>query len=251
MLTSQRKALIARRLGRDGEIIAKTLAAELDLSEDTIRRDLREMAAEGLLKRVHGGALPLSPPLPDFAARQTVATDEKAALGTCAAAMIKPGQVIFLDGGTTTAALARALPRTVPFTIVTHSPTIACELERHPTAEVVLIGGRLYKHSMVTGGAMVLAAIGSVKADIFFMGVTAAHPTQGLTTGDMEEAATKRTIAENAAATWVLLTAEKLGRASPWKIMPLPSATGLVVPGGLAPDKLASYRDLDLEIVEA
>lgn len=250
MLTSQRKALIARRLGRDGEIIAKTLAAELDLSEDTIRRDLREMAAEGLLKRVHGGALPLSPPLPDFATRQMVATDEKASLGACAAAMIKPGQVIFLDGGTTTAALARALPRTIAFTVVTHSPTIACELERHPTAEVVLIGGRLYKHSMVTGGAMALAAIGSVKADIYFMGVTAAHPTQGLTTGDMEEAATKRTIAENAAATWVLLTAEKLGRASPWKIMPLRSATGLIVPGGLEPDMLAPYRDLDLEIVE-
>ena len=68
MLTSQRKALIAQRLTRDGEIVAKTLATELDLSEDTIRRDLREMAAEGLLKRVHGGALPLAPPLPDFAA---------------------------------------------------------------------------------------------------------------------------------------------------------------------------------------
>ncbi|WP_439618753.1 DeoR/GlpR family DNA-binding transcription regulator [Shinella sp.] len=251
MLTSQRKALIVERLNRDGEIVAKTLAAELDLSEDTIRRDLREMAAEGLLKRVHGGALPLSPPLPDFAARQSLATDEKAALGTRAAAMIAPGQVIFLDGGTTTAALARALPRSFPFTVVTHSPTIACELERHPTADVVLIGGRLYKHSMVTTGAMALDAIRGLQADIYFMGVTAAHPTHGLTTGDMEEAATKRTIAENAAATWVLLTQEKLGLASPWKIMPLPTATGLIVPSGLTPEALAPYRETGIEIVEA
>ena len=251
MLTSQRKALITQRINRDGEIVAKTLAAELDLSEDTIRRDLREMAAEGLLKRVHGGALPLAPALPDLAARQMLATDEKAALGARAAAMIAPGQAIFLDGGTTTAALARALPRSFAFTVVTHSPTIACELERHPTAEVVLIGGRLYKHSMVTTGALALEAIRSLKADLYFMGVTAAHPTRGLTTGDMEEAATKRIIADNATATWVLLTAEKLGRASPWKIMPTGSATGLVVPGGLASDMLAPYRELDVEIREA
>ena len=250
MLTSQRKALIAQRLTRDGEIVAKTLAAELDLSEDTIRRDLREMAAEGLLKRVHGGALPLSPPLPDFSARQTVAADEKAALGARAAAMVEPGQVVFLDGGTTTAALARLLPRDFAFTVVTHSPTIACDLERHPTAEIVLIGGRLYKHSMVATGALALEAIRGLKADLYFMGVTAAHPTHGFTTGDMEEAATKRTIAENAAATWVLLTAEKLGRASPWKILPLPAATGLIVPGGLKPEMLAPYRELDVEIVE-
>ncbi len=251
MLTSQRKALIAERLNRDGEIVAKTLAAELDLSEDTIRRDLREMASEGLLKRVHGGALPLSPPLPDFATRQSLATDEKSALGARAAAMVTPGQVIFFDGGTTTAALARALPRSFPFTVVTHSPTIACELERHPTAEVVLIGGRLYKHSMVTMGAMALETIRGLKADIYFMGVTAAHPTHGLTTGDMEEAATKRTIAENAAATWVLLTQEKLDLASPWKIMPLATATGLIVPAALAPETLAPYRETGVEIVEA
>ncbi|MGQ3211508.1 MAG: DeoR/GlpR family DNA-binding transcription regulator [Shinella sp.] len=251
MLTSQRKALIAERLNREGEIVAKTLAGELALSEDTIRRDLREMAAEGLLKRVHGGALPLVPPLPDFAARQAVASDEKAALGARAADMVKPGHVIFLDGGTTTAALARALPRSFAFTVVTHSPTIACELERHPTAEVVLIGGRLYKHSMVTAGAAALEMIRSLKADLYFMGVTAAHPTHGLTTGDMEEAATKRIIAENAAATFVLLTQEKLGRASPWRIMPLPAITGLIVPAGLMPEVLAPYRDLDVEIVEA
>lgn len=251
MLTSQRKALIAGRLARDGEIVAKTLAAELDLSEDTIRRDLREMAAEGLLKRVHGGALPLSPSLPDFGARQSVAAEEKALLGERAAAMIEPGQVIFLDGGTTTAALARALPRRFPFTAVTHSPTIACELERHPTADVVLVGGKLYKHSMVTTGAMALDAIRGLKADIYFMGVTAAHPTHGLTTGDMEEAATKRIISENAAATVVLLTGEKLGLASPWKIMPVCDATSLIVPRGMAPEVLAPYREQGVEMIEA
>src|ERR1700761_5088200 len=111
MLTSQRQSLILDLLRREGQVIAKHVAEEFNLSEDTIRRDLREMAARGLLKRVHGGALPLSPDLPDFTARGSVASDEKQALGAHAAGMIRPGQTIFLDGGTTTAEIVRHLPR--------------------------------------------------------------------------------------------------------------------------------------------
>ena len=173
-------------------------------------------------------ALPVAPDLPDFATRQTVATAEKDAIARRAAELVRPGAVVFLDGGTTTAALARALPRHFAFTIVTHSPTIACELERHPTADVVLIGGRLYKHSMVAVGAMALEAIRDIRADLYFMGVTAAHPVEGLTTGDMEEARTKRAIAAAAAETWVMLTREKLGTVSPWKVMPMEDATGML-----------------------
>ena len=80
MLTDQRKSLISERLQRDGQVIAKTLAQELSLSEDTIRRDLREMAAEGLLLRVHGGAMPIAPELPDYSTRLSVARAEKETL---------------------------------------------------------------------------------------------------------------------------------------------------------------------------
>jgi DeoR/GlpR family transcriptional regulator of sugar metabolism len=134
MLTSQRKSLILDILRRDGQVIAKQVAEELSLSEDTIRRDLREMAAEGLLKRVHGGAMPISPDLPDFSTRRDVSLEAKQRLGAKAAGLIRPGQMIFLDGGTTTAEIARSLPRSFGFTVVTHSPTIAAELEHHPTS---------------------------------------------------------------------------------------------------------------------
>ena len=200
MLTTQRRALISARLTRDGEIVAKRLADELNLSEDTIRRDLREMAAEGLLKRVHGGALPLVPTLPNFTARQQIAGDVKRRLGRKAAAMIEAGQTIFLDGGTSNAEIARALPREMRLTVVTHAPTIAAELERHE-AEVILVGGRLYKHSMVATGAAALAAIADIRVDLFFLGVTAIHPVHGVSTGDFEEAAVKRAVLKQAADT--------------------------------------------------
>ncbi|HEV7319562.1 MAG TPA: DeoR/GlpR family DNA-binding transcription regulator [Ensifer sp.] len=250
MLTTQRRALISARLSRDGEIIAKRLADELDLSEDTIRRDLREMAAEGLLKRVHGGALPLVPPLPNFAARQEIASDVKRRLGRKAAAMIGTGQTIFLDGGTSNAEIARALPRDMQLTVVTHSPTIAAELERHD-AEVILIGGRLYKHSMVSTGASALAAIAGIRVDLFFLGVTAIHPAHGVSTGDFEEAAVKRAILGQAADTYVLATAEKFGAVSPHRVAGIADLSGFIVPQEIKDETLASYRDADITMINA
>lgn len=248
MLTTERKAIITERLRRDGRLVAKAFAEEMNLSEDTIRRDLREMAAEGLLERVHGGALPMKPALADFAARKVVASDEKRRLGARAASLIQPGQIIFLDGGTTNAEIARALPRDFAFTIVTHSPTISAELEHHPTAEVLLIGGKLYKHSMVAVGAVASAAISAIRPDIFFLGVTAVHPRYGFSTGDYEEAAIKRQIAAQSARTYVAVTTEKLDRASPVTIMPLEAATG-VIAGGPHNDGIDMLEGAGLEIL--
>lgn len=251
MLTSQRKALILDILRRDGQVIAKTLADDLGLSEDTIRRDLRDMASEKLLKRVHGGALPLSPDLPDFSTRQSVSSDEKRRLGAYAANMVRPSQTIFLDGGTTNAEIVRHLPKDLPATIVTHSPTIAGELEHHSAADVILIGGKLYKHSMVATGAVAMAAIASIRPDMFFLGVTAIHPARGFSTGDFEEAAIKRHIAQCSAETYVLATREKLDAASPCQILPMTGVSGLVVPSDVPEESLAPYRDAEVSLFMA
>jgi DeoR/GlpR family transcriptional regulator of sugar metabolism len=153
LLTSQRKQYILETLQREGQVVAKLISQTLGLSEDTIRRDLRELAQDGLLQRVHGGALPISPAIVDFAGRETILTESKALVGRAAAQLIKAGQVIILDGGTTAVQVARHLPRTLEVTIVTHSARVAIELVDHPTAEVILIGGRLFKHSIVSVGA--------------------------------------------------------------------------------------------------
>jgi DeoR/GlpR family transcriptional regulator of sugar metabolism len=249
MLTSQRKQLIAARLERDGQIVASELAVELGLSEDTIRRDLREMAGEGLLKRVHGGALPLAGPLPDFTERRAIATEEKRALGRRGAQLVREGQLVFLDGGTTNAELARALPRDLRVTIATHSPTIAAELEHH-AAEVILVGGKIYKHSMVAAGAMAMETISRLSPDLFFMGVTALHPEFGLLTGDAEEAAIKRLISARAAETWVMATKEKFAASSPVRVIGLVELSGLIVSSD-AGDLVAPYRELGVEVIEA
>ena len=232
MLTTQRKKLLLARLAAEGQLVAKALALELGTSEDTIRRDLRELAAEGLLQRVHGGALLASAAMGDLAVREQVSTADKVALGRFGASLVKPGQVVILDGGTTALQVARHLAPGLRATIVTHSPTVAVELAQHAGIEILMLGGRLFRHSMVNVGAAVIDAASRLRADLYFLGVTGIHPDAGLSTGDAEEAAVKRALHERAAETVVLASPEKLMAASPFVVAPLAEASLLVVARG-------------------
>ena len=146
------------------------------------------------------------------------------------------------------AELVRALPETIAFTAFTHSPTIAAEFERLKNVEVNLIGGRLYRHSMVAVGTQAALAIGLLRPDLFFMGVTAANSAAGFSTGDAEEAAIKRLIARQSRDVWVLLTAEKLGLQSPVTIMPLVEAAGVVVSASSAEGNLATFEEAGVSV---
>ena len=242
MLTTQRKQLLLSRLARDGQLVAKALSEELGTSEDTIRRDLRELAAEGRLQRVHGGALPVSAAMGDLRARAVVATDDKLLLGRAGAAMVRPGQLVILDGGTTALEVARHLAPDLRATIVTHSPVVAVALAQHAHVEIIVLGGRLFRHSMVHVGASVIEAASLMTADLYFMGVTGVHPEQGLSTGDAEEAAVKRALHRRAADTVVLASPEKLGAVSPFVVAPLREVATLVVAPGTPARVLRALR---------
>ena len=232
MLTTQRKQLILERLRQHGQVVAKALSVELGISEDTVRRDLRELAAEGLLQRVHGGALPASPAVASLQVREQLAPDEKRALGRAGAALVQPGQVVILDGGTTSLQVVQHLPLQLRATVVTHSPAVAVALAAHTAIEVLVLGGRLYRHSMVNVGASVVEAAAQLRADLYLMGVTGVHADAGLTTGDFEEAAVKRALHRRSAETVVLASSDKLGAASAFAVAPLRELASLIVPAG-------------------
>ena len=229
MLTEQRKQILLQRLKRDGSIVAKELSAELDLSDDTIRRDLRELAAAGLLQRVHGGALPASPTVANLDARRLMAVDEKQRLGKAAAELLEPGQTVFIDGGTSNLELLGHLPLALRATIVTHSPVIAAALEPHVGIEVIMIGGSLLRHSMVSVGAVALDAISRLHVDLCFVGLTGLHPRHGATTGNYEEAAIKRAIVGRSHDIVSLVTTEKLGAVSPHVICDAAAITTIII----------------------
>lgn len=251
MLTAQRRDVLLDRLHRDGRIVAKDLAAELGLSPDTVRRDLRDLAQAGLCQRVYGGALPASPAVGDLASRGDVSVASKDRVAAAAARLVTPGCTAILDGGTTALAVVRALPPDLDATIVTHSPGVAAALVEHPRVEVVVLGGRLFKHSGVACGAAAVEAAERVTADVFLLGVTGVHPTAGLTTGDADEAAMKRALARRAADTFVLASEEKIGAASRFAVLPLDDVAGVVTDVAQDDPTLVELRRAGVALVPA
>jgi DeoR/GlpR family transcriptional regulator of sugar metabolism len=246
MLAAQRRDLLLDRLRVNGRIVAKDLAAELGISEDSIRRDLRDLAAAGLCQRVYGGALPVSPAVADYTTRQQVAPASKHRVAAAAAALVEPDSTVIIDGGTTALAVVHALPIDLRATVVTHSPTVASALVDHAGVDVYLIGGRLFKHSMVACGAAAVEAVRGLHAELFLLGVTGVHPETGLTTGDADEAAMKRALAHQAADTYVLASAEKIGAASRFTVLPIEEVAAVITD---APADNPTVLALDVPVI--
>lgn len=228
MLVEERKAQLLRILAETGRVIATDASQSLGVSEDTIRRDLRELAKDGHLKRVHGGALPISPAVAAFSSRIAIADTEKAEIGIHAARMIENGQLVFLDGGTTAVHVARNLRADLRATIITHSLNVALELVNHAHVTVEIIGGRLFRHSVVTVGAATLAWLSRYRPDVCFIGATGVHPDQGITTGDSEEAEVKRSVISMSGASYILASSEKIGAVSSFEITTFQDVDGII-----------------------
>jgi DeoR/GlpR family transcriptional regulator of sugar metabolism len=229
MLSHERKSHLLSILSETGSIVAKDVSRNLGVSEDTIRRDLRDLSKDGRLKRVHGGAVPNAPANAPFPRRIGIATPEKTAIGKHAAAMVETGSVVFVDGGTTALQLARHLPQNLNATIITHSPNVALELLNHTNLEVEIVGGKLLRHSVVTSGAATIAWLDRYRPDICFIGATGLHPEQGITTGISEDAEVKRAIIARSGSALILASSEKFGAVSSFEIARWDDVDGLIV----------------------
>jgi DeoR/GlpR family transcriptional regulator of sugar metabolism len=248
MLTAERRQAILTRLARDGKVVASELVGALGVSEDTVRRDLRELAAGGLVQRVHGGALPPPSATATFAQRLHVAPEAKAHLAEAALPLLEGARVLLLDGGTTALELARRLPDRA-CTVLTNSPPVAAALAAHPTVEVVLIGGRLLKESQVTVGAAAVDALRQVRADACVLGICSLHPELGVTAIDHDEAHVKRAMVDASAEVIALATADKLHTAAPWLVAPVTDVSHLVTDAG--DDLTAGFAAAGVSVVHA
>jgi DeoR/GlpR family transcriptional regulator of sugar metabolism len=251
VLTDERRALILERLRTQGRVLAADLTAELDVSADTVRRDLRELDEAGLLRRVHGGALPRYGDAAPFQARARRAPEAKASIARRAAECVSDGQLVVLDGGTTTLEVARALRDDLRARVITTSPPIALALADHPGLEVTVVGGTLRPNSLVTVGAAAVDAFRLIRADVVFLGVCGLHPEIGVTTEDLEERHVKAAMIEGAAEVIALADHDKLGTAMSVVIAPLRAVTRLVTDADAADEALAPYRAAGIEVLRA
>jgi DeoR/GlpR family transcriptional regulator of sugar metabolism len=251
MLKEERHRRILHLLRTDGEILAGNVVRALGVSEDTIRRDLQELDLKGDLQRVHGGAVSRLPNSPPYSERIAQRTESKTAIGSLAATLIRPGQTVFMDGGTTTLHVARALRPDLNVTVVTNSPPLAVELAGHQAVKVILIGGTLQKESLVVTGAEAALQVSQFRADLFFLGTCALHRKQGITVPSLEEAQVKRAMLQYATATVGVATADKLNTVAAHVVGPVEKLRYLIVEGKADPDLLRKYRKLGIEVLTA
>jgi len=186
-----------------------------------------------------------------FADRQQIEPGAKAEIGRAAAALVLPGQVVCIDGGTTCVQMVRHLAPDLKATVVTHSPSIAVELAMHAHIDVIIIGGKLFKHSVVAMGSSTIEQIAGLRADQYFMGVCSLHPRTGITSLDYDEAGVKRAFCRAAADTVVLASPDKLDTTSPFEIVPLNEVSRLVVMRDTSPQLIAPYLSQGIEITLA
>jgi DeoR/GlpR family transcriptional regulator of sugar metabolism len=251
MLAAERRDLLVTRLRQDGKLVARDLAREFGLSEDSVRRDLRELAAAGLCQRVYGGAVPLSPSLSTHSSRAGIAPESKQRVAARAVELITPGSVVILDSGTTGLAMARALPPDLAATIVTHSPATAAALAEHPKVDVFLLGGRLDKRSAASCGTAAAEAAYGISADLCLLVVAGVHPKEGLTSADPEEAAMKRILVSRAADAYAVESIEKIGTVAPYRVVGLSDVSGIVTDAPSGNPIVEQFRELGVDVIQA
>ncbi|KQT85606.1 DeoR/GlpR family DNA-binding transcription regulator [Aurantimonas sp. Leaf443] len=220
LLTRERQSRIAERLGAEGQVRAGALAAEFGVSEDTIRRDLREMAAEGLCRRVYGGAVPAAPVGGTLQERRREEAPRKARLGERLACTILPGSSLFVDAGSTNLCLAAALPADAGLTVVTNAPDIAALLLSRGGFEIVLVGGRVDPRCGACLGATALRDLERFRFDDAVLGACGLDAGAGLTAHLLEEAEFKAAVATRARRILAAATNDKIGTAAAYCVLP-------------------------------
>ena len=218
MLQQQRHSKILELLSQLGRVYAAELSVQLSVSEDTVRRDLKLLDELKQLRRVHGGALPLQHENQEYRERHEEIDPLKQRVALAAIPLIKEGQTILIDSGSTCLQLAMNLPTHFNFTVVTPSPLVATKLIHHNNIELILLGGKIFKPSVMALGATTNAMLRKIHFDSCFLGVCALHPSQGLSINHIDEAETLATIIEQSERVITLASHLKLGKMATHKV---------------------------------
>jgi len=249
MLKEERFQLILNRLSEDQKVTLKTLSEQLKVSEYTVRRDLKELTDQGLLKAVRGGAVPHSPTPHHYAERLNYQNDVKKVIAEKALGLLQDGQVVVFDSGTTAMTISSLLPRDLRITVVTNSFPVANVLESHPNIEVLFAGGRLYKSAFTTIGHDTINFLRNVRADIYFMGICSIQPTIGVTTINYEESEVKKAIVEVSKKVVALTPNERINTAEAFFICPTSSVDVIITDDRGKELAEASFKDLGITVM--
>lgn len=227
MLQEERQQFILQRINLHHKVLTSDLCQLLNVSLDTVRRDLTELERKGKLVKVHGGALSNMFHYP-YQQPEVYAREEKIAIARKALSLIKEGMVILAGGGTVMLELARLFPENMKGTFFTVSPLVALEVTQRSTVEVILLGGRLARNSYICTGSSVVSQLAELRADLCLMGTNGISLKEGITDNDWEVVQVKKAMVRCSEATAILTISEKLGTAQRMQVCPISSIDNLI-----------------------
>ncbi|PVX30378.1 DeoR/GlpR family DNA-binding transcription regulator [Sphingomonas pokkalii] len=250
-IVAQRHARILALARRAGSVTVEALAGELDVTPQTIRRDLNVLAKRAMLSRVHGGAIVTSGvDNLDREARRQVATSAKAAIGTAAAALVPDGASLFINIGTTTEAIARALVHHRNLLVVTNNLNVADILGGVPTIEVIVAGGKVRSSDRAVVGALAMDFLRGFKVDFALIGASAIDAEGTLLDFDVDEVRVSQTIIEQARTVILAADQSKFGRPAPVRIAEIAAVDHLVTDHLAHPGIRAACERGNVQVLE-
>jgi DeoR family transcriptional regulator, fructose operon transcriptional repressor len=255
MYAEERQQAIAALVMSKGRASVAELAETYDVTTETVRRDLAVLDKAGLLRRVHGGAVPsrtLHLVESGVGERDTTRAEQKDAIAAAALDFLPlSGATVLLDAGTTTARIAAQLPTDRELTVVTNSVPIAARLSAVPTVTLQLLGGRVRGLTQAAVGEQTVAVLNTLRVDVAFVGTNGISVRHGLSTPDSDEAAVKRAMV--AAANFVVVTADssKVGREDFVSFAPIDSVDTLITDGDISTADRGELTSHGIEVVIA
>lgn len=255
MYAEERQQAVADLVARRGRVSVTALAAEYGVTTETVRRDLSTLERLGLVRRVHGGAVPadrLRVVEAGVADRETARSAEKERIAKAALALLPPaGSSVLVDAGTTTARLVEVLPPDHRLTVYTHAVPVAARLAGLRHVDLVLLPGRVRPTTHAAVGASTVAALADVRADVAFLGGNGLTVEHGLSTPDPDEAAVKRALVASGRTVVVLLDSSKVGEEAVVRYAGVDDLDVLVTDSGIEASDRAALEAAGLEVVVA
>ncbi|MBK9569015.1 MAG: DeoR/GlpR transcriptional regulator [Chitinophagaceae bacterium] len=248
MLKKERQAFILHQVNLHNKVLSSSLCTDINVSEDTIRRDLQELAEEGKVIKVHGSALSRSFNQVYFSTNGVYSQNQKQIIAKKAIALITNGMFILTSGGTTIIEMARCLPPQLRATFISGSIPAILEYMHHPNIEVILIGDRISKNSKITVGSEAIAKIRQVKADVCFLGTNAIDVEQGVTDNDWEVVQLKKAMIESSKMVVCLSIAEKINSVQPIRVCGLNEIDMLITELTADDSRLKPYIDAGVKV---
>ncbi len=249
MLKEERHRIILGEVELHNRVLLTDLADILEVSVDTVRRDVKELDTEQKLRKVHGGAVSLGFVSPASTGGNTYALEEKRAIAAKAVRLLRDGAVIFIDGGTTCLELARMIPENRSLTCFTLSLPVALQLLSKPRVDVILIGGQLSRESQICTGASAVHALADIRVDYGFIGTGYVDALHGLTEFDWEVVQVKKSVVQASRKAVLLCISEKLNSQHRYRTCDISAINTLITELPPEHNLLNSFRDRDIHLL--